>query len=210
MTATRLTENQVAAVAKLACGCDRTGGLALLCGPRGSGKTTVLQHLAAATAGRSIDLRPATCWAAAHDLPDIVLADDAHEADAASLARLVRSCQQRRPATSLVLAGEGRLFTLVARDSQLEQAVRLRVAGPAFAAEESRRLLEETLATTAGGRVAVAEDAARTAHELAGGAPAALIRLAELAGVVAASRPDRSLAAADIEAIHERLSPAAA
>lgn len=210
MTATRLTENQVAAVAKLACGCDPSGGLALLCGPRGSGKTTVLRELASAVADRSVDLRPAAGWATADHLPDLVLADDAHEDDAVALARLLRRCRQRQPAASLILAGEGRVFTLVSRDAQLEQAVRLRVAMPAFSAAQSRRLLEATLATTAGGPVVVADEAARTAHELAGGAPAALIRLAELAGVVAAARPARALAAADIEAIHERLSPTAA
>jgi hypothetical protein len=37
-----------------------------------------------------------------------------------------------------------------------------------------------------------------------------VIRLAELAGVLAAARPDRRLAAADVEAVHERLSPVAA
>lgn len=102
------------------------------------------------------------------------------------------------------------MFTLVARDALLEQAVRLRVAIPAFSAAESRRLFEAAVAAAAGGTVAVADEAARTAHEIAGGSPAALLRLAELAGVVAAARLDHALAAADIEAIHERLSPAAA
>jgi type II secretory pathway predicted ATPase ExeA len=210
MTSDRLTEPQVAAVAKLACGCGQPGGLAVLCGPRGAGKSTVLRELAAATAGRSVDLRPTAAWAAAGALPDIVLADDAHETDTATLARLLRRCRDRQPAASLVLAGEGRLFTLISRDAALETAVRLRVAVPAFTPAESRRLLEAALAAAAGGPVVVTDEAVRTAHELAGGAPTALVRLADLAGVLAAARPDRRLAAADIEAVHERLSLAAA
>lgn len=206
-----LTDPQVAAVAKLACGGGQPGGLALLCGPSGVGKTTVLEALAAGLAGgRTADIRPATAWIAAESLPDIVLADDAHEADEATLARLVRRCRERRPAASLVLSGEGRLFTLLARDARLEQAVRLRVALRPCTAAESRRLLEATAAAAAGGSVDIADDAARAAHEIAGGAAAAVIRLAELAGVLAAARPDRRLAAADVEAVHERLSPVAA
>ena len=149
-------------------------------------------------------------WTTVDPLPDVVLADDAHEADAAGLARLLARCADRHPAASLVLAGEGRLFTLVARDARLEQTVRLRVVVPVLATEESRRLFEAALAGAADGPVDIADDAARTAHELAGGAAAAVIRLAELAGVVAAARSDRRLAARDIEAVHERLSPRAA
>lgn len=210
MTTPRLTDAQVAAVAKLACGCGQPGGLSLLCGPRGAGTSTVLRELAAAITGRTADLRTAADWTAGVALPDVVLVDDAHEADAAALARLLRRCRERRPAASLVLAGEGRLFTLVARDALLEQAVRLRVAVPAFTAAESRRLFEAAVAAAAGGPVAVADEAARTAHEIAGGSPAAVIRMAELAGVVAASRPERAVAADDVEAIHARLSTAAA
>lgn len=207
----RLTEPQVAAVAKLACGCEQAGGVALLCGPGGVGKTAVLEALAAGLAGgRTADIRPATAWTAADDLPDVVLADDAHEADAAALARLVRRCRERRPAASLVLAGEGRLFTLLARDARLEQAVRLRVAVRPCTAAESRRLMEAAVGANAGVPLVVTDEAARTAHEIAGGAAAAVIRLAELAAVLAASRPERHLRAADVEAVHERLAPAAA
>jgi type II secretory pathway predicted ATPase ExeA len=109
-----------------------------------------------------------------------------------------------------VLAGEGRLFTLMTRDTRLEQAVRIRVALPTFTAAETRRLLEATLASVVGRPVAVQDTSARTVHEIAAGTPAAVIRLAELAGVLAASRPDGGLSVDDVEAIHGRLSPAAA
>ena len=207
----RLMEPQLAAVAKLACGIGRPGSLALLCGPRGVGKTTVLGHLATAVAtARSVDLFPAARWLDLPTLPDVVLADDAHDLDEAAIARLVRRCHDRPQPARLVLAGEGRLLTLVARDSRVEQGVRMRVSLPACTAAESRRLLETAVATAAGRPVAVAETAARTAHELAGGMPAAVLRLAELAGVLAASRPDAALSADDLEAVHGRLSLAAA
>ena len=210
-TPDRLTDAQRAAVAKLACGCEQAGGVALLCGPGGVGKTTVLEVLTAAIgARRSVGLGDATHWAEATALPEVVVVDDAHQADEATLGRLLQRCRDRRPAAGLVLAGEGRLFTLMTRDTRLEQAVRIRVALPAFTAAETRRLLEATLAGVAGRPVAVQDAPARTVHEIAAGAPAAVIRLAELAGVLAASRPDGGLSVDDVEAIHGRLSPAAA
>lgn len=207
----RLTAAQRAAVAKLACGCEQAGGIALLCGPGGVGKTTVLAELAAAIGPRrSVGLADAAHWAEAATLPDIVLVDDAHLADEMPLARLLQRCRDRKPAACLVLAGEGRLFTLMTRDTRLEQAVRIRVALPAFTAAETRGLVAATLARAVGRPVDVAEATARAVHEIAAGAPAAVVRLAELAGVMAAARPDDPLSAADIEAIHGRLSPAAA
>lgn len=207
----RLTDAQRAAVAKLACGCEQAGGVALLCGPGGVGKTTVLADLAAAIgARRSVGVGDAAHWGEAAALPEVVLVDDAHQADEATLGRLLQRCRDRRPAACLVLAGEGRLFTLMTRDTRLEQAVRIRVALPTFTAVETRRLLEATLASVVGRPVAVQDTSARTVHEIAAGTPAAVIRLAELAGVLAASRPDGDLSVDDVEAIHGRLSPAAA
>jgi hypothetical protein len=43
---TPLTEPQLAALAKVACGIETGAVVALLCGPAGVGKTTVLEHLA--------------------------------------------------------------------------------------------------------------------------------------------------------------------
>lgn len=209
--AARCTEAQLAAVAKLACGCQRGGGICLLCGPSGIGKTTVLVELAAAVGpGRSVGRAAAAAWSEAPALPDVVLADDAHLADASALAVLWDRCRQRQSPASLVLAGEGRLLTLVSRDIRLAHAVRLRVALPVFTAAETHALVDATLAAVAGGPVAVAAVVAHAVHEIAGGSPAAAVQLAELAAVMACARPDKTLVARDVEVAHARLSPAAA
>lgn len=211
----RLTPSQEAALATIACGAVRNGSITLLCGPRGVGKSTVLAHLVASPrlAPRSIRCLDAASWAASltadrGDLPDIVVVDDAHLGDGDLLARLAAACRNRPAGAALVLAGEGRLFTLVSRDPRLEQAVHLRASLRPCALDEARPLLAAALGAVAAGP---AFDAAlHTIHEIAGGIPAAMLRLAHLAAVVAASRPDGSLTPADVETIHHRLSPLAA
>jgi len=206
-----LTDVQLAAVAKLAYSCGRPGGLALLCGPRGVGKTQVLTRLAAELGdSRTVVVVRAPGWGAAASPADVVLVDDAHGVDAATLLQLVQLYRERRPTSCLVLAGEGRLVTLVARDTRLEQAVGLRVALPCFPAVDSRRLLEATLQNLVEGPFTVDDEAARAVHEIAGGVASAIIRLADVAAVLVAAAPDRRLSAAAVEAMHARLSLTAA
>ncbi|MFM7107491.1 MAG: hypothetical protein ACKOZU_02625 [Planctomycetaceae bacterium] len=209
-----LTDSRRAAVARLAYAVERPGGVALLCGPAGTGKTVVLDRLAAG-AGRRIERRPLAAWldgVAAVDLPEVVLADDAHLADVAQLVRLLDAVRSRRPEASLVLAGEGRLLSLVSRDPRLVRAVGLRAVLRPFTAEETRGVLDATLYAGGPGRMAPETRAAvaRTIHEIAAGIPAVVARLAEFATLVAEARPDGSLDADDIEAIHRRLSLLAA
>lgn len=205
-----LTELQSAALAKLACGLTAGEGLALLCGPPGVGKTRVLERLAAdlRALGRSVDVADvASLLAPSAASADIVLADDAHLADAADLGRLLARCRTSRSGAALVLAGQGRLLTLLARDPRLSQAARIRAILPPGSLADTAALLEHR--AVAGG-IRLGERAIAVLHELAGGTPADVIRLAELADVVAASSPDGQATAADIEAIHRRLSPQAA
>lgn len=209
MATTVLTDGQRAAVAKLACGTESPGSLAVLCGPPGTGKTTVLAHLAAARAreGRSSACMRLAEWLpeapAVHALPDLVIADDAHDAEAEAIAALLAACRSRRPAAAVVLAGEGRLLTLVSRDRQVERMVTLRATLHPLSAAETRRLVEPILP----GVAATPEfaDVARTIHEIAAGIPRVALKLAELAAVVAAGRGDGSLTVADVEQIHRRL-----
>lgn len=206
-----LTDPQAAALAKLGCGLAGAAGIGLLCGPAGVGKTTVLDRLAAdlRSLGRSATTAEVAAWLdPATDLPDVVLGDDAHLADVAELAALLARCRSRRPSAALVLAGEGRLFTLVARDQRLAQTVRIRVALLPGSLLDTAALVTR-IATPADG-LQVEAAAIATIHEIAGGAPADVVRLATLAGTIAASRPDEPITVADIEAIHRRLSPQAA
>lgn len=206
------------AFAKVACAVMRPGSVALLCGPHGTGKTTLLTRLAADERfrDRSVERREFDAWDAAlvqpgTEPPDIVLVDDAHLAPDGGLARLVGRCL-RKTGTSVVLAGEGRLLSLVARDIRVEQAVTLRASLRPCSEAESRDLLDAVLSLAGCSRAEATDHdpVARTIHEIAAGIPADIVRLAELARVVAASRPTPHICVDDIEALHRRLSPRAA
>ena len=101
---------------------------------------------------------------------------------------------------------------MVARDPDVEDAVLLRAVLHPFTFAETRCVLDAILFDRHQFKFDEPdrECLARTIHEIAAGIPAAISRLAELATVVAADRPDRGLSAADIEAIHRRLGVRAA
>lgn len=210
-----LTEPQRAAVAKLACAVEAPGSVAVLCGPAGVGKTTVLGRLAGVTAcprgvQRFADVQQQE--SATADLPPLLLVDDADEADDGDIGRFVAGCRRRHPDVRLVLAGTGRLLTLVARDTRVEQAVRLRAALRPFTAAESADLVTAALR---GDRPHAADvpppaEVLQTIHEIAAGIPATVSRLATLARVLVDADPARPLTVDDVEAIHRRLSPQAA
>jgi len=211
MNSPSLTLPQRAAVAKVACGVEAAGGLALLCGPSGVGKTLVLEQLATEDrlADRCSGVRDVAGWlAVAGDLPQLVLADDAHLATEADLVRLLARCRAGQAATALVLAGQGRLLTLVARERRLEQAVRIRATLLPGSVADTEQLLAAGRERT--GWPLFDSAALTTIHEITAGIPADIVRLADLAGVVAATRADGCLTSADIEAIHRRLTPLAA
>jgi len=203
-----LTPSQQAAVAKVACGCSRPGGVAVLCGPRGVGKSLVLSAVAEGLArgGRRVATLVAADWrdGVRSDAPppDVVLVDDAHLADGPGLGALVDHCRRK---SAVVLTGQGRLLTLIARDNRLEEAVTLRAVLRVCTPEESAMII---------GRIAhdtrFDDGAIATLHEIAAGSPAAIHRLVDLARVVTKAREGRPATATDIEALHRRLSPLAA
>jgi type II secretory pathway predicted ATPase ExeA len=217
----RLTPGQEAAVARVGCAVTEAdsparGPVVLLCGPIGVGTTTVLHALAAALSGsRSVAMQTAVDWAGqlgqADDLPEVVIADDAHEASCGDLLRLVTAVRGRRPRGRLVLAGEGRLLSIVARDVRIEQAVGMRAILRPFTLAETRDvvagILPPSAATAAGPEV---PEAVRRIHEIAAGMPGVVTRIAGQAAVLADSRPGRQLTPADIELVHGRLSLSAA
>lgn len=199
-----LTESQLITLAKVACGVEDGTGAVLLCGPPGVGKTTLLQHLAAdiQLTGRSCGLQDIAGWLAEDALPDVVLADDAHGTREADLAQLVARCRDRSPTAALVLAGQGRLLTLVARDRRVEQAIRLR------ATLLPGSLADTTALFTQDGGPQFDEASIRAVHEVAAGIPAHVVRLRELAALVAAD--EAPITTDEVEAIHARLAPIAA
>jgi type II secretory pathway predicted ATPase ExeA len=208
-TLRRLTRSQQAAVARLAYCLEQPRAVALLCGPGGVGKSLVLDAVAGAAgpAARGAAVRSFE-GAAAGPPPGVLLVDDAHLARDGELAELIDRFQRSRPDGAVALAGEGRLLTLVARDRRIEQAVSLRAVLPPFRLDESRIVVAGLL--VAAGGLGERDVVARTIHEIAAGIPAVVTRLAELAAVVAASTPGRTLLPDDIEAIHRRLSLQAA
>ena len=256
-----LTGPQQAAVAKLAYAAGRPDTIALLCGPAGVGKTTVLRVAAteglpqphAAGCGKSpswpfstkstagnakgfLDRQPphaaavelnhgllarVVSWSdvrgdrgalpfsrgqavdgAEDPVLGVLFVDDAHRASTPELAEAVDRWRHRHEGIAIVLAGEGRLLTLVAGDPRLEQSVRLRATLPPFTLAETRQLLAPALPDDGGND---SEDVIRTIHEIAGGVPAVAMRLAEMVAMLAAAAPEQALVADHVETIHRRL-----
>lgn len=213
--ATLLTLGQQAAVARLAYAVESPAAVAVLCGPPGVGKSLVLDHVAMAC---SIHQRPCHRCTWRDGMPEAVpsaaggggveLVDDAHEATPDELAKLVESRRRHDPASSIVLAGEGRLLTLIARDARIEQAVILRATLKPFSIAESTLAVATRLPP--GGTQVERDAIVRVIHDLAAGIPARVVRLADLLQTVAAGTPSRRLTPADVEAVHRRLTLQAA
>jgi hypothetical protein len=68
---------------------------------------------------------------------------------------------------------------------------------PPFGIQDTRRIVETRLGCAG-------DDVVQTCHEITGGIAASLVRLLELAAVMAAGR---QLTADDLETIHSRLDP---
>lgn len=212
-TVFRLTLAQQAALARLAYCLEQPRTVALLCGPAGVGKTLLLGAIAKTSqlSARGAAVIPFPAWqegTGAARPPAVLLLDDAESAHDGALAATIERFFRQRPQGAVALAGEGRLLSLVARDRRLEQMVSLRGVIPPFTLAETRMLVAARLA--AGGPLDERDRVARTIHEIAAGIPAAVTRLADLAAVVIAANPGRTLVPDDIEAIHRRLSLQAA
>lgn len=197
-----LTPAQEAALGRIRFALEEPAGVVLLCGPAGAGTSLILARLAAELApcqpgGMPIRTAPTLAEAIKQEMPigGILLVDDAHLAmpdDLDACATLVTT--QGASGRCVVLAGRGRLLTLVGRDSRIAPRVRLRAIVPPLTLADTGRIVESRLGD-------VGPDVARTCHEITAGIPAALVRLIELATVSAG----RQLSPADIETIHRRL-----
>ena len=212
-----LTAAQEAAVAKLRYMAGQPGTIAVLCGPSGVGKTTVLGCVGAGISCLVVRLSPGEpCTPAAvasreacePPCPSLLLVDDADRVPAAVLRGFLDDRRRDDGGRVIVLAGTGRLLTMLAGDPALEGAVRLRIVVPVLSLAETARVVASRwpAAAAEGGHTSLI----RTIHEIAGGVAAAVIRLADVAAMLHAAGPDRPITAEDIETIHRRLSPHAA
>lgn len=205
-----LTAPQAAALAKVACGIEAGAGVALLCGPAGVGKTTVLEHLASdpRLAYERLPIRDVAVWlATAGELPPILLVDDAHLASDHELVQLITRAKAHRPAAAVILAGQGRLLTLIGRDRRIEQAVRILAALLPGSPADTSALLAATLPADG---PSFDEAAIVALHEIAGGVPGDIVRLVELVNLVSPELAAGLFTADDVEALHRRLAPHAA
>ena len=219
-----LTKPQQAALSRLLYAVRRPGGMAVLCGPGGTGVTTLLTQLSkncvdagsrvVLLSGRHLDhkltsLAPERVsrdgWPAAQQ---VILLDDAHLANAAALADFVTSLRAESESRSIVLAGRGRLLTLLAREQDLQQQVLLRAVVPPWTPSETEAYVRDRLTATGVGGWAAAVPL--TVHEIAAGIPRMVQRLVDAVLLVAVTHPGHTLSCDDVERMDERLSLAAA
>ena len=141
-------------------------------------------------------------------LPPVVLIDDAHAAAEGVLTACVQQCADVIPGVSVVLAGRGRLLTLLARERDLGERIRLRAVLRAWTVDETEEMVASRLA--AAGVDQFETGVPSVIHAIAAGIPQAIGRLLETVLLVAATQPEHRLRCEDIERMHERLSLAAA
>ena len=217
-----LAESQQTALARLH-EVLRRGGLAVLCGPSGTGKTMLAHRFASACAQTPGWAVRGPCGVrefleqATADAPDVLsgerrwlaVIDDAHRAgNGTELARVVDSLQRPAARAVLVLVGEGRLLTLLSRQPDLEQRVVLRAPLKPWHFQETQRLLGRRLPSL--GASPDAESLCLRLHELAAGIPRQLVRLIDTLAMVLSAEPSHRVTLDDLETFHRRLSLQAA
>jgi ABC-type dipeptide/oligopeptide/nickel transport system ATPase component len=187
-----LTDSQLAAVARLHHAVRERAAAAVLVGPAGAGKSTVLAHL-----GRLVDGQPHR------------VIDDAHLLSPQAVEELARELAASRGPT-VILAGQGRLLSLVGRDTRLESKICLRAVVGAMGPRESRTLAAGILGEGGEDEPRVAPKAFVTIHEIACGMPRGVVALARLARILLDEEPRIRLDSWHVESLHTRLALTAA
>ena len=211
----QLFHSQRAAVARLQYAVLQESSLAVLCGPGGSGVSTVMSALIMRLHGAShvvqINVRQAeVCsqFAACATTGNVVVAvDNCHLATVDLLGSVSEAIWLQVPKASIVFGGRGRLMTLLSRDRGLLDKVLLRSVIHPLSLSETRSIVETQLAANSH---ACSESAWLVIHQITGGILEDVFRLVGMARVVAGSQPGTTIQADDIEQIHERLHAAAA
>ncbi|HBK74535.1 MAG TPA: hypothetical protein DDZ24_10035 [Planctomycetaceae bacterium] len=210
-----LFHSQRAAVARLQYAATQEASLAILCGPGGSGVSTVLsalpinlQHVAHVV---QIDLRTLETFsklAPYSNSEALVFAiDNCHLASDCMLGSVSDAIWRQSPKASVVLGGRGRLLTLLARDRDLLDKALLRSVLHPFSLAETRAVVQSRLS---GNGLFYSERVPEVIHEVTAGIAGNIFRLIGMAQLVGGGLPGQPIEVADIEQIHERLYAAAA
>ena len=153
-SAVQLFHSQRAALARLQYAVLQESSLAVLCGPGGSGVSTVMNALVTKLYGAShvvhIDARQAEVssqFAACVATGNVVVIDNCHLATVDLLGSVSEAIWLQTPRASVVLGGRGRLMTLLSQDRGLLDKVLLRSVIHPLSLSETRSIVETRLAT---------------------------------------------------------------
>ncbi|MGA0039291.1 MAG: hypothetical protein ACO3NZ_05545, partial [Pirellulales bacterium] len=134
----------------------------------------------------------------------LTIVDDAHKTyDGAELAEVVEAGLVQQAHAAVVLVGEGRLLTLLARQPDLEQRVDLRAPLKPWGLQDTRLLTSRLLPGFGG--MPDADSLCLRIHELAAGIPRQLMRLIETVAMVRSAEPKHLVTVDDLETFHRRL-----
>jgi energy-coupling factor transporter ATP-binding protein EcfA2 len=210
-----LFHSQRAAVARLQYAVAQEASLVILCGPGGSGVSTVLSTLSTnlhqVTHVVRLDLSTLTTFpqSASHTKSRAIvfIIDNCHLASDGTVGHVTKAIWQQSPSAAVVLGGRGRLLTLLARDRGLLDKVLLRSVLHPFSFPETLAVVQSELKSSGliySGRVP------EVIHEVTAGIAKDIFHLIGIVRLVGGGHGDRPVEVADIEQIHERLHAAAA
>lgn len=209
----QLLSSQEIAKAKLLYAMEKECPAAILCGPSGTGKTFMLQLLiddlkSIGHVGRVIPWLTLRETILSEQL-DVLVIDSIDDADESELGSVIYRCRNTTPRVRFILVGTGRLLTLISRDQSLEKQIGLRAALTSCTQSETHELVAGILPTDSFRGVRNIKSVADTIHEITGGIPRDIMKLAKLAAVVAMNHPD-GLSSDIVEQIHWKLDLSAA
>ena len=207
--------SQQAAIARLRYAVTQYPSLVALCGPGGSGVTTVLNSLSANLRHEAhvvrIDLSTLVplqqIVSGAKSEAIVFIIDNSHLASDGMLGSASETIWKQSPSASVVLGGRGRLLTLLARDPALLDKVLFRsVLQPVLFCETLAVVQSELV----GAGLMYSERVPEVIHEVTAGIPKNIFRLIDMVRLVGEGCASQPIEVADIEQIHERLNAAAA
>jgi hypothetical protein len=210
-----LFHSQRAAVARLRYAVAQEASLVILCGPGGSGVSTVLSALSTnlyqVTHVVRLDLSAFRTFpqSASHTKSEAIvfIIDNCHLASDGMVGHVAKAIWQHSPSASVVLGGRGRLLTLLARDCDLLDKVLLRSVLHPFSFPETLAIVQSQLN---GSGLIYSGRVPEVIHEVTAGIAKDIFRLISIVRLVSGGHGDRPIEVADIEQIHERLHAAAA